>query len=350
MRAMRVPLILALVSLAGGLPIAAQRWWTSGSFKLPAAGPSTANDPVTTNAQCESCHADVSAEWRGSQHQTAFSDPVFASALAVEDKAFCRGCHAPEDTAGRGSAEARDLGVACVTCHLQGPYVLAPPDGASLFPPHRSGRSSELATSAGCAGCHSFSFGDDDRRSAPLPMQDTVREHAESKHAARSCADCHMPKRATGGRSHSFASTRDQTSHRAALQVRAERNGAQVDLVLRNEAGHAYPTGDLFRRVKVEVRAALPDGRPIAARRYLARHFGIELDVEGRAIRGELRDDRVFDEASISLDLGPQARGLTIDWSVELERVLHLAAQHEDDAVVESRVTIARGTLAPPSP
>src|SRR5262245_3846410 len=53
-------------------------------------------DAGVENARCEGCHADVAAEWRGSMHQRAWTDPVFLAAYALEPLSFCRGCHAPE--------------------------------------------------------------------------------------------------------------------------------------------------------------------------------------------------------------------------------------------------------------
>ncbi|HSN99687.1 MAG TPA: hypothetical protein VLS89_15435, partial [Candidatus Nanopelagicales bacterium] len=72
-------------------------WYASPTGALPRAARSAASDPVRENRACERCHADIAGEWRGSQHRSAFTDPMFQAALAVEPKAFCRNCHAPED-------------------------------------------------------------------------------------------------------------------------------------------------------------------------------------------------------------------------------------------------------------
>lgn len=332
-----------LVLLAVGVS-----YTSRGEGALPRARASSADDPVAENLSCEHCHVEIAAEWRRSQHHSSYTDEAFQRALEVEPKSFCRNCHAPEDPEGeRGEAE-RTLGVACVTCHLAGHDVIAAPKEFSWPPPHRVDRQAAFASASACAGCHAFSFGDDDRRLEPLPMQNTIEEHRRSDHADKSCAECHMPRGKDGRRSHAFASTRDDESHRRTLTVTAEREKNLVHLRLVNEAGHAYPTGDLFRRVTVEAEAADEEHRVRgSAHRFLGRHFDIGRDLLGAPIRVEARDDRIIDESRITLDLGDGAGGLPITWSVTLDRVLHVANHRESEAVVESRVMLASGKLDP---
>lgn len=339
--------VLAGIALAG----VGAAWLSRSRGALPRPAPSSAADPVRENRACEGCHPQEAAEWRASQHRSSFTDPTFQRALAVEPKAFCRGCHAPEDPEAAHPEGPQTLGVGCVTCHLAGDAVLAAPRPGVTLAPHRVDRSADFASVAACAGCHEFSFGDDERREAPLPMQRTVSEHAASGHAERACADCHMPRAPDGRRSHSFASTRDPGSHRRAVVARAERAG-ETTLRIRLEArgvGHAYPTGDLFRRVTVEAEVAGPDFQRIAhAERFLARHFTTGRDLRELPIRIEVRDDRIGAEPTVvDLDLGPRAAGQPITWRVSLDRVLHMSDQREADAVVPERVLLAFGEVAP---
>lgn len=329
-------------------------WFFGGEGALPTATGSKTRDPVEENRTCESCHLEIAAEWRASQHRSAYTDPTFQAALAVEPSAFCRGCHAPEGPEEDAPEAAQAIGVGCVTCHLAGDVVIAAPRPGLSVAPHRVDRAEAFATAGACAGCHEFSFGDDTRRDAPLAMQATVTEHAASDHASRSCADCHMPRTASGHRSHAFASTHDPASHRRAVVAQAERAGpTSLRLVLTtNGVGHAYPTGDLFRRVSVEAEVDGDEFKVLAsARRFLARHFTTGRDVRDAPIRVEARDDRIGSEPGaptiVELDLGVEAEGRPIRWSVSLDRVLHLVDHREAAAVVPERVLLASGEVPP---
>ena len=82
-------------------------------------------------------------------------------------------------------------------------------------------------------------------------MQSTVTEHAASKHADRSCDDCHMPASPGGTRrSHAFRVQGDSSMLRSALSASAERatpRAVTVSLSV-SGAGHAVPTGDMKAR------------------------------------------------------------------------------------------------------
>jgi len=214
---------------------------------------------VATNAGCASCHADEAAEWRSSLHRAAHDDPSYVASFAREPQAFCSGCHAPEGTA----PEAASVGVACTTCHASA---------------HASGALAKSEPRA-CASCHEFSFPD---RASTLPadrMQLTETEHASSALAARTCTDCHMPlvqgaKRPH--RDHRFAASRDVDALRRAVVVSARvLEGDAVEVSLRpGLVGHAFPTGDLFRRLVVGVELLNAEGeREDFAMQTLGRTF-----------------------------------------------------------------------------
>jgi hypothetical protein len=344
-----VPLVVLAAALGG-----AASWFYGAEGALPRPARSRTEDPVRRNRTCEDCHADIAEEWRGSQHRSAFTDPTFQAALAVEPNGFCRGCHAPEAPGIDGSAEAQALGVGCVTCHLAGDAVLGGPHDGLALPPHRVARSPAFATAAACASCHEFAFDDDAHREAPLTMQSTVTEHAASEHADQSCAECHMPRTASGHRSHAFASTRDPEAHRRAVVVRAERLGPSTLRVrlTTDGVGHAYPTGDLFRRVAVHAEVEGPEHRVVgSADAFLARHWTTGRDLDDAPVRVEARDDRIGsvpgEPTIVDLELGPGAAGQPIHWVVTLDRVLHVADHREAAAVVSDRVELAAGAVPP---
>ncbi|EDM74475.1 hypothetical protein PPSIR1_08476, partial [Plesiocystis pacifica SIR-1] len=155
------------------------------------------------NAECVHCHAEIAAEWQGSLHAQAYTDPLFQVSFERENFSdFCQGCHAPEASP-RGDVEADRgaVGVACVSCHVvgdeaEGPVLAGPrPDWEVDRPersPHALNRDPRFATAAACAGCHEFDFPNARRAGNTLKMQRTVTEHRRSKASEHSCQSCHM--------------------------------------------------------------------------------------------------------------------------------------------------------------
>lgn len=235
-------------------------------------GPVPSGLVATDAAACARCHADIAREWRGSMHQQSWTDPVFQAAFVQEPLEACRNCHAPQRTPSEEpSGLAAHDGVTCATCHVREGRVLG--TGAGRGAPHASDAMVELASSEFCAGCHQFDFPAERgaARGHPAtdePMQDTYEEWRWSDAAANGvqCQDCHMPE-VTGPdgrthRSHRFRGTRDLEFMRSAASVEASvrREGPELVLSLRlvpGAIGHAFPTGDLFRRG--ELRAWVDD-------------------------------------------------------------------------------------------
>jgi hypothetical protein len=296
---------------------------------MPGPGPHALRSADAANAanrECEGCHADVAATWRASLHAQAYSDPLFRRAFAEEPARFCHDCHAPEPN--------EAMGVACITCHDPNGTgeVLGAPRPTPPRAPHRVRREQAFAGTAACAGCHEFRFPDADAGAdTNEKMQRTVSEHAKSRFADRPCSSCHMPV-AGETRSHRFA-----PDIHAAMSARAERHADRLAVHLVPRAiGHAFPTGDLFRRVLVVAEVVDDDWLLLArAEKSLARHFRFDAGVQR-----EVSDDRLSSETTIELDLGPRARGHDIVWRVEYQRI---ATMHGDQADVASREIIAEG-------
>ncbi|WP_420829398.1 multiheme c-type cytochrome [Nannocystis pusilla] len=304
------------------------------------------------NDACETCHQAEAAQWRGSQHQTAYTEREFQRALAHEPAPFCRGCHAPEaDPRREASGQAAEIGVGCVSCHVVGDAVLAAP-GPDVAAPHPLRRDPRFATAAACANCHQFGFPDDRRRARPEAMQRTLAEHAASPQAATPCNDCHMRDRA-GARSHAFIGSRDDLYLREALTVEATRpapDRIEVRVAARPEVvGHAVPTGDLFRRLAVAVRPEDGAGARPWTTAYLARHYALESS-GGPPIRVERSDDRPHPGEPprvLRFQLDPADRVHPVAWEVRFERVESLFQEREDRAVVVGALTVAAGELPP---
>lgn len=306
---------------------------------------------VKLNATCESCHDEEAAGWRASRHRQAYTNTAFRDALAVEPSAFCRGCHAPESDGRKAPSKAvADLGVACVTCHVteEGAVLAAARIGADDGgAPHPIRRSSDFGHTGACRGCHEFAFPGMRGGSEPELMQTTLHEHARSPAAERACADCHMPLQ-NGRRAHAFSHVRDPAWLRAQLRATAERaaDGHVRVTLVQTAPGHAFPTGDLFRRLEVGAELRDASGR-VRSRdvRHLARHFEI---VSGYPERQLVGDDRVFDEPrAVDLTLESAPPGSTIHWWVTYQRVATVGVGRVPaEAKIESEVPLYAGDLA----
>lgn len=285
---------------AGGVPFVAQAGDVTG---LPGPAPqSRSQSAAASNAECERCHVAIAAEWRDSYHKKAYSDEAFQRALAREPLAFCRRCHAPEAAPQRDATGwARDSGVACVTCHLIGDSIRTGTTGRTSEepPPHPVHRDPRLSADAACARCHEFQFPDAHARRRPELMQATLREHRASSEAATACIDCHMPRQPDGHRSHRFLGGHDAETVRGALGVKARREPGEAVLTLvPRKVGHAFPTGDLFRRLVVEVEQA--GASPQA--RHLMRRFSTEQQLG--LVRVTAGDTRLFGPTELRFPLG----------------------------------------------
>lgn len=299
---------------------------------------------IPSEAECVECHADVAAQWASSRHHSSFTNTDFQRSFAREPTPFCRDCHAPA-LARLPDAEAKALGVGCLECHVEGDQLLARggPEQTSAAP-HALTRSPEFATRT-CARCHEFAFPAGSWRPPGTMMQTTMSEHASSNFADRSCADCHMP-----AHDHGFGSTRADAAMRAALSVEARREGDVLVLELRpNEVGHAFPTGDLFRRLELHAELVADEGQTIASTtRYLGRHFAPRRHLDGRldpAGNLPVPDDRIREPTTIRLELDGQGRAATMVWWVDYQRVDHRDNHFPERSTLAGAIRLARGRL-----
>lgn len=310
-----------------------------GRFTSPgeAAARKTAND------ECASCHAEIADEWRASLHRRSFVDPSFAKAFAMEPRAFCRDCHAPEaDPKMPVSNVAAELGISCVTCHASVGEHLERVE-------HRALRSLESLRTQGCAECHQFPFPDLAFRRKPAFMQKTLDEHAASAKSNVSCASCHMPLAgADRHRSHAFVASRSAEMIRAALTLDARRPVADrvVITLTPNDVGHDVPTGDLLRRLAIEVTVGDPKKPRLTKVKYLARHFGDEQQIPGVVVRVVKKDDRVgespFTRVIFDVAADPSE---PVFFRVIHQRVQNLSPTDERRAIVAGELVIFEGEL-----
>ena len=315
------------------------------------------------SAACASCHAEIASEWRASFHRTAFTDATFQVSLALEEPkehAFCTRCHAPATTASltaapTAAATARggvEVGVDCVACHAgahAGAEARAGAEaGASAEARASAGASAEARAGAGagagvCARCHEFTF--DDGR--PDLVQETVSEHAASIYTGVACAECHMPAR-DGHKDHRFVSGHAPSQIARAVRVDVERapeRGADaLRVAIRVDAGHAFPTGDMFRRARLMVFAEGARGEIVAdAERTFGRTWGGVTSGEHAGARLQQSDTRIRGSWAEVIDLGaPSAPIVRVRWTLLYERVVAMRGPHVS---IASSDTIAEGEL-----
>lgn len=323
-----------------------------------------------SSAACAVCHAEIAAEWRASQHAAAWRDEVFQAAYAVEPMQFCRSCHAPLAAAGRApDRRSADEGVACAVCHVRDGHVLGPGRAAPAPGAHRSDPLVAMRTSAFCDGCHQFNFPGDSGPGGEVyatdePMQDTHAEWAMSAAGARGehCQSCHMPV-VTGAdgrshRSHRFPGSGDVGLLREAVRVEATARVEGEATVARvavhpGRIGHAFPTGDLFRRA--ELRVWLEGDEAHAQTVAMAREFSPTLtrDPHGRPlfVRREVRDTRVAPPGVgrvVPVELRFAARSPRLRW--RLDHLLMPSPMAASQGLGDPRIrtTLAAGTVAIP--
>ncbi len=171
-------------------------------------------------------------------------------------------------------------------------------------------------------------------------MQKTTREHAASAERGRSCASCHMTANERGRHGHGFAASRDPALLSAALEVDASRDaeGQAVFTLASRGVGHAFPTGDLFRRLVLRVTT-----RGVVFEHPLGRTFRATRDASGAAVRFEATDERLSSSRRIVLPLSGKPGELA--WEVTYQRVTGVQQTPPFAVDVEAETVLARGKL-----
>jgi nitrate/TMAO reductase-like tetraheme cytochrome c subunit len=212
---------------------------------------------VRVRGKCNSCHKQAGEEWKGSPHQTAWTNPTFAKLSADHATAACLGCHAPDSLQGTGVGKepvvrdsVQDSGVDCAGCHQDADSKIHGTSGLKSQD-HDVVTDAKLGTVEMCGSCHA-KYG-------------TVEELKATKHAndQKACVTCHMPEAqrplvddgaARKAHGHSFRSkdNAELLKKGLALEVKAE-GGKLVVTLTSKEVGHKVPTGYDTKQVVLEV-------------------------------------------------------------------------------------------------
>lgn len=234
------------------------------------------SERIADSAGCRSCHEQVYDNWAQSRHRVSFTNEIYKESHSREPSAWCVNCHAPFMKPGGDPNRLADRvqaedGISCITCHVRDGLMLTarPPTLQGAAPAHDYRVATEFGDERLCANCHQFNFPTIATAAAgmrpvysDLPMQNTVEEWRESGFYGKvSCVGCHV---AAGSEdSHRFPG-----GH--ALPDLAENLFVSADYIDANNlrltvsmlgVGHAFPTGDLFRALRVQIATA--DGAPL---------------------------------------------------------------------------------------
>lgn len=217
-----------------------------------------------TAESCRECHAQVYENWQNSRHREAFTNQLYKESHAREPMEWCVNCHAPlalpESNPDRPVRVLASEGISCNVCHVRGGEVLVSQLPRNERLEHKYRVVSGMNTSEMCAACHQFDFPDlhSTQPGAPvrftgLPMQNTFEEWKNGGLSGVSCQGCHLLSGTS--ETHSFPGGHNLRKLEQAFQVTVSRSsiGTARAEILMVGVGHNFPTGDLFRAMRIRV-------------------------------------------------------------------------------------------------
>jgi len=136
-----------------------------------------------TPRSCARCHVEIYNEWEHSPHAAAFVSDAYRRATDGHRFRECQGCHAPQPMLTEGEpgprSTALELGVTCVSCHLDQGAMVGPGEPTGFVRPHPIRVDSSLFRDGTlCGRCH---------QSTLAQWRMARVEHRED------CRGCHMP-------------------------------------------------------------------------------------------------------------------------------------------------------------
>jgi hypothetical protein len=217
---------------------------------------------------CSGCHKKDTHYWLESVHSRSATNEIFRLAFKEEPRQWCLGCHAPLYDPDLFIQEERDVmkllsplakeGVNCAVCHVREGKIMGLKNNENSY--HEGLNFSNYKFQDFCVGCHEFNFPKNYTREIEYshePMQSTYKEFQKTYWYDNkfSCNYCHGK-----GNAHNLggASDRKFLKRNVKVSVKMEKvNGSNNYLVKFQiripKIGHAFPTGDLFRSVSLEI-------------------------------------------------------------------------------------------------
>lgn len=230
--------------------------------------------PMRNSKDCAPCHETAYRNWNLSRHRVALTNELYHESHTREPSPWCVNCHAPLRLEGREKAPYNgDEGVSCLVCHARRGEILAgaPPAVArGKNPAHVYRITPELRDERFCENCHDFNFPTAATamsegahfRYTDQPMQSTVSEYRASSYYGKiTCNDCHVFSGSS--QSHSFPGGHAIDRLAKDLRVEIQRiDGAHIGVkIFAQGIGHAFPTGDLFRTLRLQLSDATKNRR-----------------------------------------------------------------------------------------
>ena len=227
---------------------------------------------------CGTCHEFEYQTWRESVHARAFTNHIFSKALQRDRQAWCLNCHTPlwsgkeadvepvirwltSSTGPRNPMPAHlEQGITCAVCHVRDGQIVG--SGKKARDPqgkkHEVVVDKNLRTEKFCAGCHQFNFPAEIKpvivyQHSP-PMQNVVAEHLALRklYSDKRCGDCHY--KSADHSLHQAAGTDMREKFQVEVKRRRPGKPNEITYTIRTPAiGHHFPTGDLFRAVKLTI-------------------------------------------------------------------------------------------------
>jgi hypothetical protein len=234
---------------------------------------------MQSSKDCAPCHETAYRNWNLSRHRVALTNELYRESHEREPSPWCVNCHAPLRLTGAESKPFHEEeGVSCLVCHVRSGKILAKnlPKKATA---HEYNIDHRLGDERFCEGCHEFNFptaATAMREGHALhytdqPMQNTVSEYRSSAFYGNvSCGGCHLF--AYTEASHRFPGGHAIERLRQDLRVEVSRTspGSITLRILALGIGHSFPTGDLFRTLRVRV---IDPGGKIAEELELRHYF-----------------------------------------------------------------------------
>ncbi|MEM7181735.1 MAG: multiheme c-type cytochrome [Spirochaetota bacterium] len=219
---------------------------------------------LSDSGSCQTCHKQVYKNWYNSRHRVSFSNKLYKEAHSREPMQWCLNCHAPLLSQKQERVQAED-GISCIVCHVRDKKVLVPalPEKKQGTYTHTYKVVPEFKQAEFCANCHQFNFptASSGMHTNPIiftdvSMQNTFKEWQSSSYYKKSnCQTCHL--KPYSQESHTFPGGHHREKVSAAIQLYAERvNDYAVSIQVTSLGiGHNFPTGDLFRTLRIIFRS-----------------------------------------------------------------------------------------------
>jgi len=225
---------------------------------------------ILLSDSCKKCHTNTFNEWKDSFHHQSYTNKTFLQALQREPREWCINCHAPlweRDKIitfqGIILIEPENTlflkeGINCATCHIRNNKILTANKIKSsvdcILPLEYN---QELGSHKLCESCHQFNFTESNSHQinfSSSPIQNTIEEFKNSYWFSKGyeCQHCHFKDgNHNQNNPHSDKSLRENLG----IQIKFfEKPDFLLKINLKfDKIGHNFPTGDLFRQIKIEV-------------------------------------------------------------------------------------------------